>query len=408
MISVDNFYFVLNKNLFEPLGISAWGCYPFGSTTLVPLNKSRHSLTWETRPKLEIILWDQEPFDFRLYKNSINSDDCRIGGLRPNVIAVSDICRESQIVPYNWYYFFHGFAALDWYRDAQYLPLLNNTFSNVFICLNRLVTKERSYRLALVADLINKDLIKYGAVSLTSKETWPNEINDSNTKLTSQQIELITSVFSRHTEDLYLDSKDTPGWASAGMSSDEVELFQDSFLHVVTETIFYSKKLHLTEKIFRPIVMCRPFVLAGAVGNLAYLKRYGFQTFDRWWDESYDLETDPAKRLEKITAVIDQLCKLSITELQDMYQEMLPVIRHNQEHFYNGFKKHIVNELLDNYVQLLTTLNDKFNLEGLGQSTRNDRENRDLHYSSPSGNLGNHCFDIDSLNIPLLKQTWSK
>ena len=359
-------------------------------------------------------MWDQEPFDFRLYKHAIDSEQCRLSGLRPNIIAVSDICRESQIVPYNWYYFFHGFAALDWYRDAQYLPLLNNTFSHVFICLNRLVTKDRSYRLALVAGMIEKDLIKHGAVSLVNKHQWQDEVNDPATKLTQQQTQLITTVFSEHTENLHLDSADVPGWASAGMSQDEIHLFQDSFVHVVTETVFYPNKLHLTEKIFRPIVMCRPFILAGAVGNLAYLKRYGFQTFDRWWDESYDSETDPALRLQKITAIIEQLCSLSASQLQNMYQDMLPVIQHNQQHFYNGFKQHIVDELLDNYTALLTTLNDKFVREGpeiqFDQITDIQQQLawRDQHFSSQHGKFGNHYFNIDSLNIPLLRQTWTK
>lgn len=414
MFSVDNFYFVLNKNLFEPLGISAWHCYPFGSSTLMPLYKDRGDLTWNTIPKLEIVLWDQEPFDFKLYKHAINSEECRLSGLLPDTVAVSDICQESQIVPYNWYYFFHGFAALDWYRDAQYLPLLNNTFSNVFICLNRLVTKDRSYRLALVADLIDQDLVKHGAVSLNHQTAWAEEITSPSTKLTAKQIHTVSKVFSQHTENLCLDYTNTPGWASAGMSNNEVDLFQNSFVHVVTETVFYSNKLHLTEKIFRPIVMCRPFVLAGAVGNLAYLKRYGFQTFDRWWDESYDLETDPEIRLAKITHVIKQLCDTGVTGLQDMYQEMLPVIQHNQEHFYNDFKKHIVDELLDNYVQLLTALNEKFVQDGpvihFDQITDLEQQLawREQHYASKHGCLGNHYFDIDSLNIPLLKQTWSK
>lgn len=355
MFSLDNFYYILDKNLFEPVNLAAWYCHPFGSNSLRPL--SRH---FDSR--LQLLLWDQEPFNFQIYKDSIQAR-CRESNtnLRPNAVAISDICKESEIVPYNWYYFFHGFAALDWFRDAQYLPLLNNNFTNVFISLNRLVVKERSYRLALVSELIERGLTQYGSVSLMAKDYWRAEIQDSLTKLNKHQIDRIHRVFSKNDYNLVLDIENVPGWASASFGNNEVELFQNSFLHVVTETIYYGPKLHLTEKIFRPITMCRPFVLAGATHNLEYLKRYGFETFDRWWDESYDQESDPDLRLQKIVRIVEQLSNYKIDDLKLLYQEMLPVIKHNYEHFFNDFKKQIIDELIENYVKLLLEYNTRNN-----------------------------------------------
>jgi len=369
MFSVDNFYYILDKNLFEPVHLAAWYCHPFGSNSLRPLH--RH---FDTR--LQLLLWDQEPFNFQLYKDSIQAR-CRESNtnLKPNAVAISDICKESKIVPYNWYYFFHGFAALDWFRDAQYLPLLNNNFSNVFISLNRLVTKERSYRLSLVAELIDRDLARYGSISLMGKDFWRKEIEDVNTRLSPNQIKKISSTFINHDYNLILDIENIPGWASANFGINEIELFQNSFVHLVTETIFYGEKLHLTEKIFRPIAICRPFILAGATHNLAYLKNYGFQTFDKWWDESYDEESDSEIRLSKILEIINQLSKLSTADLKDMYQEMLPVLKFNKEHFFNDFRSTIVNELINNYIELLNNYNrrnkDFYNLKNLDVLTIN-------------------------------------
>jgi len=119
--------------------------------------------------------------------------------------------------------------------------------------------------------------------------------------------------------------------------------------HVVTETIYYDEKLHLTEKIFKPIVSRRPFILVGAPGNLNYLKRYGFCTFDKWIDESYDLETDPNKRMHMIVKELDRLCSMPWDELMTMYQEMQEVLEHNHQHFYGKFKEILVNELVDNF-----------------------------------------------------------
>jgi hypothetical protein len=105
---------------------------------------------------------------------------------------------------------------------------------------------------------------------------------------------------------------------------------------VVSETVFYYNKKHLTEKIFKPIVNTRPFLLVGAPGNLAYLKSYGFKTFDNWIDESYDLETDDHVRAEKVAAVLKQLDDLSDHEKQELFQACWPVIEHNWNWFYQG------------------------------------------------------------------------
>jgi len=282
---------------------------------------------------------------------------------KAKAIAYSDVC-ETIVSDDNWYYFFHGFAALDWYRDVQYFDnLKNKKFTKVFITLNRLVTQDRSYRLWLVAALLERGLDKQGLISCALQDsfggTWKNEIFDTKSQLTKEQRKLIYRQFSKLTSDLNLDFDNTPGMASAEMGIQQMKLFQQAFVHIVTETVYYPNNLHLTEKIFRPIVVYRPFILVGAQGNLAYLKRYGFQTFDQWWDESYDAEPDAERRLAMVVEQIEQLCRLSPSELDAMYQEMLPVLEHNRQHFYSKFKQIIVDEMLDNFVVMINRFNQK-------------------------------------------------
>ena len=117
---------------------------------------------------------------------------------------------------------------------------------------------------------------------------------------------------------------------------------------MVTETVFYYNKLHLTEKIFKPIVSKQPFMLLAAPDNLAYLRSYGFKTFDGIIDESYDLIQDPDLRAE---AVVDQLawyCNLSEAEKTDVMRAIEPIVLHNFHHFYGEFKHIITRELIDN------------------------------------------------------------
>jgi hypothetical protein len=247
----------------------------------------------------------------------------------------------------DWYFFFHGFAALDWFQDYKYL--LNtkfNKFDKVFICLNNLLTDSRSYRLYLLANLYKNNLIGLGYVSAAelSKKVVLNEVVNKNSFLSKQGKKNIYSLLDYQNQPITLDNVNYK-LASANISN----FCYNAMWFVVTETIFFEEKLHLTEKIFKPIAIKRPFILCGAPGNLQYLKSYGFKTFDRWIDESYDNEPDPEKRLDMITKQLQKLCSLSEYDLNKMYEEMTSVLEYNFDHFFNNFKTIIIDELLDNF-----------------------------------------------------------
>lgn len=145
------------------------------------------------------------------------------------------------------------------------------------------------------------------------------------------------------------DTATPVGSLSADVGVTEHKFHQSAFWHIITETIFYYPKLHLTEKIFRPIVNKRPFMLVGAPGNLAYLKSYGFKTFNRWIDESYDQELDNDRRIELITEQVEKISRLSLNELRAMQKEMSDILEFNFNHFYGDFRKIITHELLNNF-----------------------------------------------------------
>ena len=97
-------------------------------------------------------------------------------------------------------------------------------------------------------------------------------------------------------------------------------------------------------------------MLLAAPGNLAYLKRYGFKTFDSVIDESYDDIQDPDQRID---AVVDQLnwyCNLSDEEKLDVAEKLEPIIEHNFHHFYGEFRHIITRELLGNCQTLFKEL----------------------------------------------------
>ena len=348
--------------------------YPFGTYQNIKILREKFNFVYPPNmgseydwPNEEIFVhcyfFDQEPYyDFTsdvIEQSLINLKNVP-RPLRVNVLANSEhsAIKQDFLKKFNmrdWYYFFHGFAALDWYNDFQYIRSDSfATFDKVFICYNHLISKYRSYRLHLVSNLIELDLVQYGRVSLFLKDkdgTWRDAIEDPSVPIDNRARVKIFKALKNINEPLIIDTKEPNGSLSATINFDDLT---SALWHIVTETVYFLPKLHLSEKIFKPIVVKRPFILVAAPGNLAYLKRYGFKTFDRWIDESYDDEQDHYIRIEKITEEIAKLCALEPADLLEMHKEMQEVLEYNFQHFYGNFRKIITNELIDNFVALDT------------------------------------------------------
>jgi len=107
----------------------------------------------------------------------------------------------------------------------------------------------------------------------------------------------------------------------------------ESFVFVVTETCYWQTKTHLTEKIFKPIVLKMPFVLVGCADNLKYLRSYGFKTFSDYWDESYDSIQDPIERMDAVVKILNNISSMSNQQQQEMLLDMQSILEHNYQLF---------------------------------------------------------------------------
>jgi hypothetical protein len=372
MFSLDRFYNILHNNLISQFtnGKSVYH-YPFGTyQNRGILIKNNYFATYQTQNMsyaektwMHCYFFDQEPYyqyTIPIIKKSLLVKSQFDGPRRIDILANSEksdlknsFVRTQGL--YDWYYFYHGFAALDWYRDFQYFePGSFNRFDKVFICYNHLTSKYRSYRLHLVSNLIEQDLVKSGSVSLFHAG-WQQTIEDPDNLLDNRARVKIYQTLKNVSGPLTIDTDTPTGDMSAKVN---FESLTSALFHVVTETVYFQDKLHLTEKVFKPIVAKRPFFLVAAPGNLAYLKSYGFRTFDRWIDESYDQETDHYIRIEKITFELAKLCAMPPTLLKQMHREMQEVLEYNFNHFYTTFKDLIVDELVDNFEHILCQINN--------------------------------------------------
>jgi len=93
-------------------------------------------------------------------------------------------------------------------------------------------------------------------------------------------------------------------------------------------------EIFITEKVLKPLAFGHPFIVWGAPGILARLRKLGFETFDNCIDESYDLEEDNDKRL---TMIIEEVARLNATP-KDYFldQETQRRIDTNHDRFYNS------------------------------------------------------------------------
>lgn len=110
-------------------------------------------------------------------------------------------------------------------------------------------------------------------------------------------------------------------------------LYTQSYCHIVIETLFdtdQSGGAFITEKTYKAIKYAQPFVIVGAVGSLATLRRAGYRTFDHAIDNSYDLIYDNTQRWLAVKRAIAQI------KSQDMhawFESCCEDILHNQHHY---------------------------------------------------------------------------
>lgn len=339
MFSVDNFYTILNSwygpesggnnilHIFQPHGSRDWKnlLSYFVDKEHQEQNGSYYCL------KSPLILHDQEPFDpefLNIYRANPDEDKKWKGfqtqqeALLMNEFTTmgwpimchsewesNDIAFAESAGVITCHYFYHGLIARDWFRHWKHHGQisLQKNWTHRFLLYARDSSGTRKYRKKLIEDLLPiQNMVNFN---------WLQEKN-------------ITPCY------------------SAKISTDDA---QTSAIHLVAETVFDLDKIHLTEKIFKPMVMMQPFILFGGANSLQYLKRYGFRTFGNIWDESYDQETNHQQRYAKIMKLITDLSQMPDDQINHLLTETKHIVEHNHRHFFSElFEKILLDELQTN------------------------------------------------------------
>ncbi len=155
----------------------------------------------------------------------------------------------------------------------------------------------------------------------------------------------------------------------AGYGFETKELYLQSYVSLVTESIFFQSKGehdifvnfptgYVSEKIWKPIGHCQPFILAGPAKTLQYIReRFGFKTFSPYIDESYDLECDDFARLRLIQKEIEKFSNKTKEEKDQFLNDVKDICVHNQkvflEYAIKSWKPILENEEMSRIVNFL-------------------------------------------------------
>jgi hypothetical protein len=292
-----------------------------------------------------VFFHDQEPVHMDLHKplfDDVVRRNKDIGARPPGHVVVSELGESvDQLVnTYGWkshYYFYHGWACQDWFRGYDKTFLIprarDRAPTRTFMSPNRIVAGKRDHRVLFLYNVFKQNL-DHNWISAPRVCSYENV-----------DISVIANKYCNTYPDIeqVFNSADLPrlfpGEETQQMTSCWLTNFAeaaDSLVYVPTETVYFGRKLHITEKTFKAIALEMPFVLMATAGSLEYMRSYGFRTFGDVFNENYDTETDDIKRAEQVVQLLKDLDNLSAAERQQIHRACLPAAEHNYAHFYHG------------------------------------------------------------------------
>jgi hypothetical protein len=235
-----------------------------------------------------------------------------------------------------------------------------------YICLNGV---KRSHRVMFLCYLREHQLLDCGILSwhfdsAPATLSSTTKVSSDTTNLPTGLVFLTTTpftnindrfgidvagqdVFNRHCQFFQNNWKDSAIAGDANQNRWDIPAVQQAFLYVSVETVLQYPYPYLTEKTFRAILHKRPFVILGATGSLAQIKKLGFKTFDHLWNEDYDLIQDPIHRIRAVIKIVKEIGALPIDQLKDLMYSVQDTVEFNHKFYVEEFSGSILNNRLN-------------------------------------------------------------
>ena len=249
----------------------------------------------------------------------------------------------------NFYYFnddeiLYKYAQLhNNYQSQWHNKLRNKKFT-------LLIRRHKDWRLSIATDFWKSKLHLDSYFSYHGIDKKSNKLSNDIMQFTPYANNPLPIL---KDEDLYEFKKNVPIKIDKNTTDyhDDYEshdsyLYTNSYWNIVLEThinLEGSTGTFITEKTWKPIKHNQPFIIIGTVNSLHHLHNLGYKTFDGIIDESYDYIKSDIERYLAIRNVIHNLASKSSNELQEINQQVKPIVEHNSALF-NASKKHRLEE----------------------------------------------------------------
>ena len=225
---------------------------------------------------------------------------------------ISNVWYSNKIFGYGDMQFdFWAVACASFFKQYRYPDILPTDFKYLYLNYNR---KPHAHRVLLVQAFESAGLVDLGCTTLSGTDYTVNDVDSD-----------------------YVDSGARDIVGDIGIPNDiyslgRQDIWQQSFLNIVSETQFDTDSTFLSEKTFKPIIGLRPFVINGNPKIYNWLAAAGFDCFEDIIPV-HELVTctSPEQSHKLIVRTVQQLAD---QDLALLYRRLLPRLINNQTHFY--------------------------------------------------------------------------
>ena len=289
------------------------------------------------RSKVLTILINSEPD--RLYAGTW--EDVR--KMRPNnIFLVTEI--DNQHWPYETM-FYPSFlkATLDLNKDFTY------TVNEKEFLADALLGGMDHNRNNIVAELDKKELLQKCLVSLHTRDSDDSRKDYRSPELDKLDNPDFLSTASTASGKFYtMVPNKGHDYSQLNYLSQIIpqRVYDATYVTLVAESETQYDGYYMSEKISKPLIAEKPFLIFAAPGYLQALHSVGFKTFGNWWSEEYDTIEDPNKRVQAIIESLESFNNLPTETKINYIEEMKTVTKHNREVCQSSkFINDVINEI---------------------------------------------------------------
>ncbi len=122
--------------------------------------------------------------------------------------------------------------------------------------------------------------------------------------------------------------------------------YANTLFNIVTETTLSDNSCSLTEKSFKPLANCHPFIIIGDRFVHSKLRELGFDLYDDLIDYSFDMVEDSNQRFNLVLKEIKRIYNLGDTYILEWYKKNIDKIKKNQKTFFSYSDSNMIKSVI--------------------------------------------------------------